>query len=213
MTVAPPEVAPLTPTTLSSAVAQLAARDRDLAAVIARHGPPPLWARRPGFATLVRIILEQQVSLASGAAAYGRLRRAVGRRVTPRAVHGCSPARLHRAGITRQKTRYCCALAAAVCDGTLDLAALAHASPETVRERLTRLPGIGPWTADIYTLMALRHPDVWPAGDLALVTALGEVKRRSSADPDAIAARWRPWRAVAARVLWHHYLCARRGRT
>ncbi|MCP3904710.1 MAG: DNA-3-methyladenine glycosylase 2 family protein [Planctomycetes bacterium] len=201
---------PLTPATLSSAVATLATRDRDLAAVVERCGAPPMWARRPGFATLVRIILEQQVSLASGAAAYRRLSDAVGR-VTPARVLRCPAARLRGAGVTRQKTRYCRGLARAVTEGTLDLATLNAASPESVRDQLTAITGIGPWTADVYALMALRHPDIWPPGDVALVTALRDVKPRATGDIERIVEAWRPWRAVAARVLWHHYLC-RKGR-
>src|SRR5262245_7829722 len=190
-------------------VSDLTARDPDLAAVVARHGPPPLWGRQPGFATLVRIILEQQVSLASARSAYGRLHLELGR-VTPDAVASAGDARLRSAGLTRQKAAYCGALARAIVEGRLDLSALARRDDDAVAAALQEHPGIGPWTTDIYLLMALRRPDVWPRGDLALAKAAQTVKRlRRLPDPGRLAAlaeRWAPWRAVAARILWHEYL-------
>jgi len=190
-------------------VRELSARDRDLARVIQRYGPPPLWARRPGFATLVRIILEQQVSLASAEAAYGRLQSVAGR-VTPRHVAATTEGRLREAGLTRQKAAYCHALARALLAGTLDLAAIAKLSDEAVRAIMLQLPGVGPWTADIYLLMALRRTDVWPVGDLALARAAQQVKRLrrlpNSEQLTRMARAWAPWRAVAARILWHSYL-------
>lgn len=196
---------------LHQGVHELAAHDRDLAQAIRRFGPPPLWARRPGFATLVRIILEQQVSLASAEAAYRRLQRLVGR-VTPRHVAATTGSQLREAGLTRQKAAYCHNLARAVVGRTLDLAAFAQLDDEAVRSILLQLPGVGPWTADIYLLMALRRPDVWPKGDLALARAAQRVKQlRRIPDPEQlsrIASAWAPWRAVAARILWHSYLSA-----
>ncbi|MGQ0569038.1 MAG: DNA-3-methyladenine glycosylase family protein [Armatimonadota bacterium] len=194
-------------------VSELSARDRDLAQVIRRYGPPPLWARRPGFATLVRIILEQQVSLASAEAAYGRLQNVVGR-VTPHRVMATTEGRLESAGLTRQKAAYCHALARALLAGTLNLAAIAQFTDDAVRSSLLQLPGIGPWTADIYLLMALRRADVWPQGDLALAKAAQQVKRLRrcprSQQLSRMATAWAPWRAVAARILWHSYLSSNR---
>lgn len=188
---------------------RLAARDRHLAEVLCRWGPPPLWARRPGFPALVRIILEQQVSLASARAAFERLRARVGR-LTPRAFLELDGAALRRAGFSRQKAAYCRALAAEIVEGRLRLAELARMDDESARRRLVELRGIGRWTADIYLLMALRRPDVWPRGDLALAKAAQRVKRLpdlpSDDELERLAAGWRPWRAVAARLLWHDYL-------
>jgi DNA-3-methyladenine glycosylase II len=202
-------VSPLTPESLAGAAARLARRDADLARIHRRHGPPPLWGRPPGFATLARIILEQQVSLASAAAVYGRLGRSLGR-VTPATVAAAGERRLRRLGVTRQKASYLALLAGEMEDGAFDLAALGRLPDREVREALQRLKGIGAWSADIYLLMALRRPDVWPAGDLALATAAARVKRlRARPSPDRltrIADRWRPWRSVAARMLWQHYL-------
>lgn len=199
---------------LLEGVRALADRDRDLARVVARFGPPPLWARPPGFATLLRIILEQQVSLRSAEAAYGRLVEATGD-PTPEGLLALSDDALKRIGFSRQKTRYGRELARLVAGGELDLSQLARRDDRAARETLMRVTGIGPWTADIYLLMALRRPDVWPAGDLALQVAAQELKRlpaRPATDElEEIGRAWRPWRAVAARLLWHFYLSTRNG--
>ena len=201
-------------TRLLDGVEALSAADPDLAAVVTRFGPPPLWARRPGFATLVQIVLEQQVSLASGRATFGRLRDAWGE-VTAERFATLTTAQIRSAGVTRQKTSYCLGIARQIVDGTLDLRRLGRAADDAARRRLVEIRGIGPWTADIYLLMALGRPDVWPDGDLALATAAQQVKRlRRRPDTDRLrrlATSWAPWRAVAARILWHHYLSTRGG--
>jgi DNA-3-methyladenine glycosylase II len=200
----------LTRVTLLRAARELASRDRGLARIIERHGPPPLWARPRGFATLARIVLEQQVSLASAAAVYARMELALPGGVSPTAVLAAGCAGLRTLGLTRQKAAYLAALAERVASGALPLSSLGRLPDERAVEMLLGVPGIGPWTAGNYLLMALRRPDVWPPGDLALHKALARL-RRSSATPSteearAFAARWRPWRAVAARILWHGYL-------
>lgn len=202
---------------LALASAELARRDVRLGGIVERHGTPPLWARRPGFATLVRLILEQQVSLASGRAAFARLEAAVGA-VTPEHVAAAGPRRLRTAGLTRQKAAYVHGLAHAVTGGTFDPAALARMDDDGARTALMALHGVGRWTADVYLLMALRRPDAWPSGDLALAIAAWEVLRLRAVPGihalDRLGERWRPYRAVAARILWHHYLRTprRRGR-
>jgi DNA-3-methyladenine glycosylase II len=205
----------ITAATLAAAAKRLASRDRDLARILAADGPPPLWARRPGFAALLRIILEQQVSLASARAILLRVRRGLGR-LTPGRVLSAGEEALRRMGLTRQKAAYCVNLARAVSGGALDLRGLGPLDDEAIRSRLTRVTGIGRWTADIYLLMALGRPDVWPAGDVALAKAARAVKRlRSLPAQDRlarIAEGWRPYRAVAARMLWHHYLTNGMGR-
>jgi DNA-3-methyladenine glycosylase II len=173
-----------------------------------------MWSRRPGFATLLQIILEQQVSLASAQAAFNRLRAAVSP-LTPARFLELDDAMLKAVGFSRQKTDYGRHLARAIVAGRFQPSALARMDDETAREALIRLKGIGPWSADIYLLMALRRPDAWPGGDLALAVAVRKVKRlRALPTPekmDAIGAGWRPWRAVAARMLWHAYLSERAG--
>ncbi len=202
----------LTEADLPAAVAALAARDPALASIAERFGTPPLWARDPGFPTLVHLILEQQVSLASAKAAFDRLNARVGV-LTPEAFLVLDDAALLDVGFSRQKARYARALATAVGAGDLDLPALADTDDDEVDRRLTALPGIGPWTATIYRLMVLCRPDAWPAHDIALAQALAEVRglaaRPSPGELDAAAEAWRPLRAVAARLLWHHYLSVR----
>lgn len=194
---------------LSHALADLTARDPRLARIVADLGPPPLWSREPDFPTLLHIILEQQVSLASARAAFDRLR-AVADPLTPQRFLELDDVTLKAAGFSRQKTRYGRELARAVLSGDLDLAGLPRLDDNSVRAELTRVPGIGRWTADIYLLMALGRPDVWPAGDLALAAAARDILELpaipTAAELAAISEVWRPWRAVAARVLWCFYL-------
>lgn len=187
----------------------LADRDADLGTVLYEFGPPPMWDREPGFPTLVHIILEQQVSLASARACFDKLRAVVGE-LTPENLLALDDRALKAAGFSRQKTEYARVLATAVVGGDLDLEALDELPDHEVRDRLMRLKGIGRWTADIYLLMALGRPDVWPVGDLALVVAAQQVKGLDSRpSPDEfreLGEAWRPWRSIAARLLWNHYL-------
>ncbi|MEZ4699021.1 MAG: hypothetical protein R2834_01725 [Rhodothermales bacterium] len=203
----------LTHPILLDAVNELADRDPALAGIVQTWGPPPLWDRPEGFPTLVHIILEQQVSLASARAAFDRLDETLGG-VDPEGMLRLDDAALLRIGFSRQKARYGRLLARAVLDGDLDLVALPALADDEVRRRLTAITGIGPWTADIYLLMALRRPDVWPQGDLALAVAmqrvLGLPQRPSRQEQLERSEAWAPWRAVAARLLWHQYLSDRR---
>ena len=193
-------------------VRRLCERDADLAAVIKKYGVPPLWKRDPGFPTLVYIILEQQVSLASARALYQRLQEAV-KPFTPGRFLELSEGEMRDLGFSRQKAHYTRLLAEAIHRKEFALHNLHKLGDQLARQQLTALKGIGPWTADIYLLSALRRPDIWPVGDLALATAVQEVKRlRRRPSPEkleALSAPWRPWRAVAARMFWHAYLCNR----
>lgn len=162
----------------------------------------------------MHIVLGQQVSLGSARSALMRLEGAVGP-VTPEALAAAGEDRLRAAGLTRQKARYLVDLGAAVAHGALDLDGLAREPDEVVIERLTAVRGIGRWSADIYLLMGLARPDVWPSADLALIIAARTVKGLPADAPAAliadIAEGWRPYRSSAARMLWHDYL-VRRGR-
>jgi len=206
--------APLTAARMASAIEELVGRDADLGGIVDRYGPPPLWDREPGFPTLLHIVLEQQVSLASARAAFDRLRLAADP-LTPASFLGLSDADLLAIGFSRQKARYGRALATAIESGALDLDGLDALDDQAVRGTLQAIPGIGPWTSTIYLLMVLGRPDVWPAGDIALAESVGEVKRLGrrpgAAEMEAIGEAWRPWRSVAARLFWHDYL-ERRGR-
>jgi DNA-3-methyladenine glycosylase II len=196
----------------ASAARRLSEIDPDLAAVIKTYGLPPLWTREPGFPTLVYIILEQQVSLASARALYQRLQEAV-KPFTPGRFLKLSESEMRRLGFSRQKSRYTRLLAEAIHRKQFALHKLHEVEDALAREQLMALKGIGNWTADIYLLSALRRPDIWPIGDLALATAVQEVKRlRKRPSPERLekmSAPWRPWRAVAARLFWHAYLCKR----
>ena len=182
------------------------------ARVLERHGPPPLWPREPGFATLVLLMLEQQVSLAQARTMFERVARAAGS-VTPADVAKLGVGGLRSIGVTRQKSAYLASLAAQLISGELDLGALAALPDEAAAAALDDLHGVGPWTAHCYLLFALRRPDVFPAADLALMEAVRHLwKLRERPAPQALARRaaaWSPHRAVAARLLWHHYLCER----
>lgn len=195
--------------TLEQGLQFLSESDPDLAVVLERSGHPPLWARKPGFPTLVHIILEQQVSLGSARAAFKRLLE-LASPLTPERFLELDDARLKAAGFSRQKTGYSRQLALSLIEGRLDLRVLNRMDDEQVKVELMKIKGVGNWTADIYLLMVLRRPDVWPKGDLALAVAMQQVKRLGSRPgPDELeelSIAWKPWRAVAARILWHHYL-------
>ncbi|MEM8612180.1 MAG: DNA-3-methyladenine glycosylase 2 family protein [Cyanobacteria bacterium P01_H01_bin.105] len=202
----------LTPRTLQQGIQELVIRDCSFAKIIDRYGTPPFWQREQGFPTLIHIMLEQQVSLASAHAAYKRLQ-AKCNPLTPQGFLTLSDTELKQIGFSRQKTSYGRALATAILNKTLNLRALEPLCDRDIREQLMRIKGIGAWTTDIYLLMALRKPDIWPKGDLALQAALQQLrglgKRPTSDEIQIMSEAWRPWRAVAARLLWHFYLSER----
>lgn len=194
---------------------ELASNDPSIGRAYELYGAPPLWAREPSFATLIQIILEQQVSLASAAAAFRKLERTVVE-VTPENILALTDEEMRAAYFSRQKAVYARELSKAVIERTLVIEELQHVSDEDVRESLMRVKGIGRWTSDIFLLMCLLRPDVMPVGDIALHQAWMEIRgletRPSSAEFPSIAERWRPYRSVAARLLWHFYL-SERGRS
>ncbi len=199
--------------TLQKGVRELAKRDEDFAQIASTYGPPPLWEREQGFHTLIHIILEQQVSLASAKVAYNRLKGAVNP-LKPKNFLRLTDEELKQIGFSRQKTRYGRELAHAIIDGSLDLSGLGKLEDEEAKEQLMKVKGIGSWTADIYLLMALGRPDIWPKGDLALEVAIQRVKvwlrRPTPEEVRKMSDEWQPWRAVAARLLWHFYLSERK---
>lgn len=190
----------------------LAEADPHLRNVFENFGPPPLWDREPGFATLLQIILEQQVSLASAKACFDKLAIRLGE-VSPQKLLTLNDVELRSVGFSRQKTAYARHLSEAILEDRLDLDALNHLPDAEVKAELTKLKGIGEWTSDIYLLMALLRPDVMPKGDIALHAAWHKLSGESKPSSDEfiiIAQRWRPYRSVAARLLWHFYLSERR---
>jgi DNA-3-methyladenine glycosylase II len=188
--------------------AALAALDPVMAALMEKGARPMLRKRPAGFHGLAGIIMAQQLSVASAAAIWGRLTAAI-EPFEPAGVLAASDATLRTAGLSAAKIRTLRAIAEAISAGTLPLEAFEVASPEAAHGALTAVKGIGPWTADVYLLFCLGHPDVFPAGDLALQEA-ARVALRMRRRPDetklrTIAARWHPWRGVAALALWSYY--------
>lgn len=205
--------------TLAAAARELAVSHPDLASILDQYGVPPLWGRDAGFPTLVLLILEQQVSLASARAAFNKLLARLGlpsdAELAPDAFLNLDDTALKAVGFSWQKAGYARGLATAIIEGRFQPAALAEKPDEEARAELLQLKGVGAWTADVYLLMALKRPDIWPRGDLALAASWQEVRGlsvRPTYDELAVTAeQWRPWRSVAARLLWLAYL-ARRGR-
>lgn len=203
---------PLTHISLRRHSRDLAGSDPLLHIVYEKYGPPPLWDREPGFGTLLQIILEQQVSLASARACFDKLIDRLGD-VTPGNVLTLSDAELRTVGFSRQKAAYARHLAEAILEERIDLDSLQNLPDAEVKAELIKLKGIGEWTSDIYLLMALLRPDVMPKGDIALHAAWSSLNgepRPSSNEFLRIAERWRPRRSTAARLLWHFYLGERR---
>lgn len=203
----------LTQKTLALAARELAARDETLAGILARHGDPPLWQRATGFTTLVHIILEQQVSLKSARSMLNRLEAAI-QPFTPARFIELGDTYLRNLGVTRQKSAYLLHLSQSIVNGDLSFTKLSRMNDDDARLTLTRIKGIGLWSADVYLLMAMRRADIWPAGDLALAVAMQELmgleKRPGPVELEQLAEKWRPHRAVAARMLWQHYLGRRK---
>ena len=190
----------------------LAGVDPALRAILRRNGPPPLWKRPATFSTLVRVLLEQQVSLVSAMATFKRLNCACHGRVTAPRVQALGDQALRELGFTRQKSRYAVALAADVVDGHFKVGALRHLPDEQVMAQITERLGFGVWSAQVFLLLALARPDALPLGDLALVKGMHELDGGNYEDVDALvsrAERWRPYRGVATRMIWQLYLTNR----
>jgi DNA-3-methyladenine glycosylase II len=206
-------VQPLTQKSLALAARELAGRDKTLAGILAVHGDPPLWRRAAGFTTLVHIILEQQVSLKSAKSMLFRLQTTI-EPFTPLRFIELGDSYLRGLGVTRQKSAYLLHLSTSIVNGELSFTKLARMSDDEARLVLTRIKGIGSWSADVYLLMAMRRADIWPAGDLALAVAMqdlnGLAHRPGPDELERLAEKWRPHRAVAARMLWQHYLGKRK---
>ena len=202
----------LTPDHLIKAACELAKRDRYLRLIYETHGVPPMWARRPGFSTLLRIVLEQQVSLISARAMFVRLKENINPFI-PETFIARGEFYLRSLGVTRQKAHYAIQVAESFSRGHLKL--ISRLSDEDAHARLTSIKGVGPWTANIYLLMALRRQDIWPDGDIALASAAMRIRkmkqRPSFIELSRMAERWRPYRSVAARMLWQYYLAERDG--
>ena len=197
---------------LTAATKYLADIDADLSDVLTRLGPPPLWKRPATFATLVHILLEQQVSLVSAMATFKRLNAACQGRVTALRVRDLGQNSLRDLGFTRQKARYATALAADVATGRFRVGSLRHLPDDEAMSQITGCLGFGAWSANVFLLLALSRPDVLPLGDLALIKGMHELDGGHYEEVDALLARaemWRPYRGVATRMIWQLYLTNR----
>lgn len=187
----------------------LSRKDRELKGIIKQYGYPPMWTRPATFQTLILTILEQQVSLASAYAAFKKLKEKIGY-VTPAKLLQLSDEEMRACYFTRQKTGYARGLAEAVQSKKINLKKLSSLPDEEVRNELIKLKGIGHWTVDVYLMHALQRTDLFPLGDIALVNSLKEVKQLhphiSKEEMLEIAAPWRPYRTIAAMILWHSYI-------
>ena len=183
-----------------------------LARVHGLAGNPPLRARPKGFEGLARIIVGQQLSIASANAIWTGFRGAV-RPLSPETLLAMPAEALKAAGLSRVKIATLQGLATALASGALKLGTLTRAPDEVIHARLTAIKGIGPWTADIYIMFSLARADAWSPGDLALQYAVKDAlvleQRPSLVQMTEIAEVWRPWRGVAARLLWSYYSLSR----
>ena len=191
---------------------QLAATDPQLKWIISTYGYPPMWTRPNTFESLVHIILEQQVSLASALAALNKLREKL-TKVTPEELLKLTDEELKACYFSRQKTVYARALASAIQQREFVPKTMEKLPDEAVREKVIALKGLGNWTADIYLMFVLRRADIFPIGDLAAVNALKKVKQlpKETAKEQLleISGAWKPYRTVATMILWHYYLSLR----
>lgn len=191
----------------------VARKDIDLAIILRQYGYPPLWSRSISFGTLIHIILEQQVSLASAKAAFNKLKDKIGV-LTPKKLLALSDAELKSCFFSRQKIVYARHLAEAIRSKELDLKKLSRYPEDIIREKLKVIKGIGDWTVDVFLLMALHRNDVFPVGDLALVNSVKQVKllHPETSKPEILklAENWRPYRSIAAMLFWHAYLSKRK---
>jgi DNA-3-methyladenine glycosylase II len=188
---------------------ELALRDADLANIIADYGYPPLWNRPNTFETLVHLILEQQVSLASALSALNKLKERI-QEITPARLLLLTDEEMRACYISRQKTGYMRYLAEAILSGQVNLPEMVDLPDEEIRKKMIALKGIGNWTIDVYLMFVLQRADIFPMGDLAAVNALKRVKQLDAGiakdEMIAIAARWQPYRTIATMLLWHFYL-------
>lgn len=193
---------------LAAALAALTGRDATMRRLIGEGVQPPLRKREPGYPGLVSIVVSQQISTASAAAIWGRVQ-AEFVPLTPETVLAAPEEAFRRAGLSGPKVRALRAIATAVADGSLPLARLHELEADDAHARLTAVGGIGPWTAGVYLMFCLGHPDAFAAGDLALQEAArlacGLPRRPTARELTGLAEAWRPWRGVAARVLWAYY--------
>ena len=192
---------------------KLTGEDKHLRSIVKQYGYPPLWTKTASFQTLIHIILEQQVSLASARAALNKLKERLGM-VTPKKLLELTDRELRACYFSRQKTVYAKCLARAIISRQITLKTLSALDDAEIRQQLKTIKGIGDWTVDVYLLFALQRTDVFPLGDLAMVSALKEIKQLPKETRKEellkLSEPWRPYRSIASMMLWHYYIQKRR---
>jgi DNA-3-methyladenine glycosylase II len=192
---------------------EVAERDSTLQPILHTYGYPPMWTRSNSFATLIHIILEQQVSLASAKAAFNKLKEKSGK-ITPATLLRLSDTEMRACYFSRQKMAYARHLAETIQSGKIKLKKHIYHADDDIRLLLRQVKGVGDWTIDVYLLFALQRTDIFPVGDLAMINAMKEVKRLpkeiSKTEILQMAEMWRPYRSIATMILWHHYISSRK---
>lgn len=187
----------------------LSRRDPDLKLILKKYGHPPIWTRSNSFATLIHIILEQQVSLASARVAFYKLKEKIGA-ITPHKLISLSDSEMKACYFSRQKMVYARQLAEALVSKQINLKKYSLLDDDTIRSQLKQIKGIGDWTVDVYLLFALQRTNIFPTGDLAMMNALKEVKKLSNETPKEkiikLSENWQPYRSIATMLFWHYYI-------
>lgn len=191
-------------------IQQLIAKDKIFQLIYDDYGSPPDWSREEGFESLLRIILEQQVSLASAKAAYEKLKNKI-EIISPENILMLSEDELKQCYFSKQKIKYVKGLASDILNKKINLSELKSLSIDEIRNQLTSIKGIGKWTTDVYLIFCLKHPDIFPEGDIAALKSAYELTGISDKNQLLIyVERWTPLRTSATQMLWHHYLCKRK---
>jgi DNA-3-methyladenine glycosylase II len=188
---------------------KLAKKDKHLLSIIKQYGYPPIWTRAASFQTLIHIILEQQVSLASARAALNKLKEKLGT-ITARKLLALSDEELKACYFSRQKMVYAKCLAHAIVSKQINLKSFSTLKDAEIRQELKMIKGIGDWTVDVYLLFALQRTDIFPLGDLAMISALKELKQLNKETKKEellkLSEPWKPYRSIATMLLWHYYI-------
>lgn len=191
-------------------IAALTTKHRLFADIHDEFGPPPNWKRPQGFISLSKIILEQQVSLASAKAHFNKLNSYIPK-FSPEEILKLNDREMFECQISRQKAKYLRELANAVLSGQFAFRSFRSMEEEHIREQLTSIKGIGVWTSDIYLMFCLQHKDIFPVGDIAIVNTIRKLtKAHSQEEILKLSAKWKPYRSLATYFLWHYYLCQKK---
>jgi DNA-3-methyladenine glycosylase II len=187
-------------------IKKLKSKDKLFGRIYNKYGFPPNWTRPPGFISLIKIILSQQISLASADAHFLKLKGYV-KRFAPSEILKLSDEEMRKCQISRQKSKYLRALSSAIINKDIDLKKLKNLNESEIREHLTKIKGIGNWTADCYLIFCLQAKDIFPVGDIAIINTIKELTNAKAIDAIILRSdKWRPLRSLATFSLWHYYL-------